>query len=272
MFPLGEGWDSFTFLVNDSVVCRIPKRSAVAKQMACEIDILRVVRRYVSVNVPDISYIGPRLANMPLSLTGYPLIEGVPLQHLADHVERQRFFPLLGEFLSELHSIPLDALPRDVLWFRWTGEVQAGPVNGWEEGLRGFCARIQNKVLPLLRDNTRRTVTREIVSFINRPEHFAFQPVLIHGDFAAEHILVDTETGRVTGIIDFGDCGLGDPAYDVWPELNPYYTRPVDDTFFVRQRFYRRFAPFHGALFGLQTGDDKLVQSSLCEIENMLGA
>jgi aminoglycoside phosphotransferase (APT) family kinase protein len=126
--------------------------------------------------------------------------------------------------------------------------------------------------LPLLCDNTRRQVTWEIHSFINSPEHFAFHPVLIHGDFAVEHVLVDTETGRVTGIIDFGDCGLGDPAYDVWPELNPYYTRPVDGPFFVRQRFYRRLAPFHGALFGLQTGDDKLVESSLCEIETIFGA
>jgi hypothetical protein len=58
---LGEGWDSVAFLVNESVVFRIPKRPTVARQMASELAILRVVRRYVSVTVPDIRYIGPHL-------------------------------------------------------------------------------------------------------------------------------------------------------------------------------------------------------------------
>ena len=35
----------------------------------------------------------------------------------------------------------------------------------------------------------------------------------IHGDFKADHVLVES-TGRLT-LIDFDACGLGDPAYDI---------------------------------------------------------
>lgn len=39
------------------------------------------------------------------------------------------------------------------------------------------------------------------------------EPVLIHGELSADHVLHAGET--VTGLIDFGDCGIGDPAYDL---------------------------------------------------------
>ncbi|MGB3307319.1 MAG: aminoglycoside phosphotransferase family protein [Thermomicrobiales bacterium] len=39
--------------------------------------------------------------------------------------------------------------------------------------------------------------------------------VLAHGDFDATHIFVDPETGRYTGIIDFGEIRGSDPLYDL---------------------------------------------------------
>jgi aminoglycoside phosphotransferase (APT) family kinase protein len=121
---------------------------------------------------------------MPFSVIGYPWIRGTPLHCVAHQAEREKFFPQLGEFLSQLHSIPLEELPKEVPWFRWTGEEEAGQANGWQEGLRRFCTRIQNQVLPLLSDSTRRKVTREIHDFLSRRERFDFHPVLIHGDLA----------------------------------------------------------------------------------------
>ncbi len=38
--------------------------------------------------------------------------------------------------------------------------------------------------------------------------------VVLHGDLVGDHLLVDEHTGRLTGIIDFSDVALGDPAHD----------------------------------------------------------
>jgi aminoglycoside phosphotransferase (APT) family kinase protein len=40
-----------------------------------------------------------------------------------------------------------------------------------------------------------------------------FPPVWFHGDVAAGNLLVDS--GRLAAVIDFGQCGVGDPACDV---------------------------------------------------------
>jgi aminoglycoside 2''-phosphotransferase len=41
-----------------------------------------------------------------------------------------------------------------------------------------------------------------------------YQPVLLHGDLSPDHVLFDPQQQEVTGIIDFGDVAIGDPAWD----------------------------------------------------------
>ena len=50
---------------------------------------------------------------------------------------------------------------------------------------------------------------------------WAGPPVWVHGDIAAGNLLVDS--GRLSAVIDFGSCGIGDPAFDLviaWVFLN----------------------------------------------------
>jgi len=37
---------------------------------------------------------------------------------------------------------------------------------------------------------------------------------VLHRDLSPEHVLHDPSDGRITGILDFGDLALGDPARD----------------------------------------------------------
>jgi aminoglycoside phosphotransferase (APT) family kinase protein len=37
---------------------------------------------------------------------------------------------------------------------------------------------------------------------------------IIHGDLREAHLLIDAKAKRLTGVIDFGDAVVGDPAYD----------------------------------------------------------
>ncbi len=54
-------------------------------------------------------------------------------------------------------------------------------------------------------------------------------PCLIHGDYTLDNVLVDAE--RVTGVIDWAGCAVGDPRYDL-----ALATRAEDDAFSGSQR------------------------------------
>jgi hygromycin-B 7''-O-kinase len=41
------------------------------------------------------------------------------------------------------------------------------------------------------------------------------RPTLLHTEIGPSHVLI--AQGRITGLIDFGDCGTGDPEYDLAP-------------------------------------------------------
>lgn len=264
---LGEGWDTIAFLVDNSIVFRIPKRPAVAQQMVKEARVLEIIRPYVTTRIPLIEWIGRPHGHLPVSAVGHRLLTGTQLSAIPPGSTRDNVLRQVSQFLGDLHTIPMSMLnDADVPWFRWTGDNSVDGPDGWEAGLRAFTGRIMEDVIPLLSPSTGERVAEEVAAFLGEPQHFGFQPVLIHGDLSPEHILVDTVTGEI-GVIDFGDCGMGDPAYDVGPDLTPWYHNAADDSFHERQRFYRRLVPVHGALYGQKVGDERLVTASLQQVE-----
>lgn len=42
-----------------------------------------------------------------------------------------------------------------------------------------------------------------------------YHPALIHNDIKGEHILVYSQSGRITGILDWADAGIGNAAADI---------------------------------------------------------
>ncbi len=67
----------------------------------------------------------------------------------------------------------------------------------------------------------------------------------LHGDFSLDNVIVDPVSGRLVGVIDWGNAALGDPAWDFgWLVLTRgwrfthavlgAYQRPIDDGFLDR--------------------------------------
>lgn len=57
------------------------------------------------------------------------------------------------------------------------------------------------------------------------------EPTAVHGDFSTQHVLVAESMASgsiVTGLIDLGDAGVGDPAYDI-ATLTLWHPDRVDD-------------------------------------------
>jgi aminoglycoside 2''-phosphotransferase len=54
--------------------------------------------------------------------------------------------------------------------------------------------------------------------------------VLLHGDIGPGHVLYDPQNGTLTGVIDFGDLAIGDPARDfiyIYEDFGPLLLREV---------------------------------------------
>jgi aminoglycoside phosphotransferase (APT) family kinase protein len=67
----------------------------------------------------------------------------------------------------------------------------------------------------------------------------------LHGDFSLDNVIVDLASGRLVGVIDWGNAAVGDPALDfVWLVLSrgwrfvhsviDAYQRPIDEGFLDR--------------------------------------
>lgn len=162
-----------------------------------ERDLLAVVGPRVSLAVPAPVFVDGRLGVM-----AYPMLPGRPLlgRELPAGSARR-----LGAFLTELHAIELPLVAH---------LVPADPADpgDWLEDLTGppaLLAEVRATVPP---PGTRR--------------------VLAHTDLGAEHLL--EQDGAVTGVIDWSDAAVTDPALDFARLLRdggPGFLREVLDAY-----------------------------------------
>ena len=78
----------------------------------------------------------------------------------------------------------------------------------------------REKLFPYMRSDARETVARNFEWALNDADMWHYDECLIHGDFGTGNILFGD--GRVSGVIDFGFCGPGDPAQDLGALLASY--------------------------------------------------
>jgi aminoglycoside 2''-phosphotransferase len=118
--------------------------------------------------------------------------------------------------------------------------------------------------------------------YLDEPEHFRFQPVLIHRDLGIEHVLLEPG-GRLAGVIDWGDAAIGDPAIDfagLLGGLGEAFARQViarwaglrargetEETLLERAAFYTRLAPLHAIQYGLHVGSEAHVRQGVAGLE-----
>jgi 4-aminobutyrate aminotransferase-like enzyme len=91
-------------------------------------------------------------------------------------------------------------------------------------------------LLPMIKDGTRRAFVEHVVArFESRvlPEWPRLPAQVVHGDFNLDNILLDDD-GRISAILDFGDCGYSAQAGDLAIALASLTRgRPLNDVFRV---------------------------------------
>ena len=104
---------------------------------------------------------------------------------------------------------------------------------------------------------------------VTKPEWHEFSGTLsfLHGDFGPANIIVDPSTGRLAGIIDWGNAQLGDRAWDFhklvlncgWSFTSAVmqaYGMPLGEGFVERVRFYAQMEAAQWLADSVKRGSD----------------
>lgn len=204
---LNEGCDSVAFEVNESLVFRFPKRADVEAQMAGERAVLNALASAgPPVAIPLIGYQGRPTGTFPFRFAGYPKIPGRPAIREAWSGDRlAQIAPVLGRFLGWLHAVPLTSVAAAGLEAQ---DMEARLEDVRQEALEEFSNVVS--VAP----QAPLELWRSWIAASNVVDDSDDETVLLHNDFAAEHVLIDEDRGSITGVIDWSDVAVGNRAAD----------------------------------------------------------
>ncbi|HET9894079.1 MAG TPA: phosphotransferase [Streptosporangiaceae bacterium] len=232
----GSGWDNNAFVVDGQWLFRFPRRQLAIPGIEREIAVLPRLAPRLPLPIPE-----PRFAGRPSASYGWPFFGARMLAgtEFADagiaSPQRERAAAAVGGFLRVLHDPELSALVADA-------DLPADPMGRAAPPVR--AARAANS-LERLAERGIWSPDPDVSGLLGQARAAggdqaapAARPLaLCHGDLHFRHMLVD-ESGAVTGVIDWGDLCLGDPAIDLSvaylafdararDELLAAYSRPV---------------------------------------------
>jgi aminoglycoside phosphotransferase (APT) family kinase protein len=245
---LGEGLDNVAYEVNGELIVRASKETEPALRTVAirrEADLLAAVADLSALPVPELVF-----ADTEVGVLAYFKLPGLPLM---DHpvAEPARLAPALGGFLDHLHRTPLEKVEPLV-------ERDFYPLTAWREDAETDYRRIAERVPAAAR--------RPVEDFLGRtPPAEPRVAAFCHNDLGAEHVLVDVGASAVTGVIDWADAAIADPACDLAPiyrDLGPevfdltlahYDGGRFDDADLERAIFYARCKLLEDVAYGLRT-------------------
>jgi cytochrome P450/aminoglycoside phosphotransferase (APT) family kinase protein len=194
-----QGWDNRTFRLGTELSVRLPSAQGYVAAIEKEDRWLPVLGANLPLPVPSAVASGRPGRGYPFPWSVRRWLPGIPVSVVPD-IDRLQLARDLGVFLSALRAVP-------------TGD---GPAGGRHNYFRGAHPSIYSEqvqtALRALGDRVDAAACRAIWAEALRSAWPSPQ-VWIHGDVAPDNLLA--EDGRLSAVIDFGTCGIGDPACDL---------------------------------------------------------
>jgi aminoglycoside 2''-phosphotransferase len=201
--PLGQGEFYLAFRLGNQIVrvARHPEAAVALRREAC---VLVAVANRLPLPVPRPTYYQPSGCppfSMHDEVVGTILTRDNWIRMPA--AAREKAARDLAAFLRTLHTIPT-AVGLECGLMQFDSSEYA-------HTLREAASAV---VYPLLNDETQQSLDATLTLWSFPAGDGAPPRALLHCDIAPGHLLCDESTGRLTGVIDFGDIALGDPARD----------------------------------------------------------
>jgi aminoglycoside phosphotransferase (APT) family kinase protein len=253
-----HGWDFDVRVLDGEWIVRVPRRPEVARRVTAETALLELLGPALPVAVPRFEAVG----DGELPWVAYRRLRGRPIARGA------RAGPVAA-FLAALHTFPTEPAARVGI-----------PARDWRHMLGGVLDGFEHRALPLLDPEERRLAAARFRDYREDESNFAFRPAVVHADLGPEHLLCAPD-GTLTGVIDWTDAVVGDPALDfAWllhglgerfaSDLLAAYGRDADPGLPARAAFYHLLGPWHEVTYGLELGDRRWVESGLAGVRERL--
>jgi aminoglycoside phosphotransferase (APT) family kinase protein len=260
IIQLAGGWDFDVFEVDDEWIVRLPNRDEVAHWLAREVAVLPAVAPTLPVDVPHFELTRGADGVAYRKLSGAELRAEDATASVAD---------TLGRFLRALHAFPV---PRALAL--GADDRSGERTSSYFRDVRWPIFR--EHVVPLLSEVEQEEVENRATRYVELSA--SVDAALVHRDLGPEHVLV--RDGIVTGVIDWTDALVGDPAIDfAWlvHGVRDDFGRDVlaaygavDEAFLERARFLHVLGPFYEVHYGLFSSQPQLIESGLAGIRDRL--
>jgi aminoglycoside phosphotransferase (APT) family kinase protein len=264
---VGEGLDNLAYEVNGELIVRFSKEPDPARRTALlnhEARLFAAVADISPLPVPE-----PIFTAAEQGYLAYFKLPGVPLLDISRHQRSDHGTSIaatLGELLTAMHAVPVDG---------WTDLVDTDdhPLAEWRREAAETYMTIAGQVPAVHR--------RAVETFLDAPPpRGGYTPAFSHNDLGIEHVLIDPVAWTVTGIIDWSDAAIVDPACDfglLYRDLGPAafrvaircYRTDANDVAALTKRavFYARCSVFEDLAYGIETGRDEYVDKCLAAME-----
>lgn len=256
---VGQGLDNVAYEIDDELIVRCAKEPDPAATEA-EAALLAAVAGISPLPVPEVVFTDPAAG-----VLAYRKLPGRPLDRHPVR-DRARLAGPLGAFLGALHAapapmrelVPLDRYPLAELL---------------EDARRDYRA-----VAAHVPAGQRRAVDNFLTAAPPpEPRREPDAERLCHNDLGAEHLLADPVTGALTGVIDWTDAAVTDPARDfarIHRDLGPEvceltlsrYDGHLDDAIRARLCFLSRCALLEDLAYGLGPGPRRYADAALAHL------
>ena len=196
---LATGWDNAMFRLGDHHVVRLPVRSVSAPLIAKESQWLPLLASDLPVDCPVPIFTGSPQEEFPWPWTIVPWVGGQVVDALPVQ-DRSHLVDDLADVMIKLHR------PAP-------GDAPVNPVRGVPLQERESALEARWPMIIELYGTTAAGRLRDVWADGLAARRWTGSPVWVHGDPHPFNLL--HHEGSLSGLIDFGDLGAGDPASDL---------------------------------------------------------
>ena len=248
--------------INNDLIFRFPQYEESVENFLQEIELLQKLQGHLNLPIPAPIYVSTDMEVVGKVFMGYKMIPGKPLfreilNSVTDESMLETFAQQLASFLHGLHALSPTGLGLDL------------PHQDQLTESKAFFSEIKQHLFTFIRPDARDSITEHFELYFSSTSLHEYIPSIIHGDFGGSNILFDEN--KITGIIDFGFAGLGDPAMDLagastfgdsfFERICRYY--PNVGSMLERAKFYRETFALYEALHGFRNNDREAFESGM---------